>query len=200
MVRTPHSTRETADLVTEATLPFLARFVLALRTFFRLLTDGRFAAGVQRLPEGGATPQVEAVVATPAPALSKVHEADPRAALQLLGLFQREGRLLDFLGEDISTFTDAQVGVAARVVHAGCKKALHDHFAVAPIRPEAEGSMVVIEAGFEAGALRFAGNVAGGPPHRGTLQHAGYRVMEIKLPKLHDEHDAHVLAPAEIEL
>ena len=38
----------------------------------------------------------------------------------------REGRLIDFLQENVASFSDAEVGAAARVVHAGCKKALAD--------------------------------------------------------------------------
>jgi hypothetical protein len=42
----------------------------------------------------------------------------------MLGILQREGRLIDFLEEDVASFTDAQIGAAVRDIHKGCKKAL----------------------------------------------------------------------------
>lgn len=190
--------------MSEETPSFIARFGLAFVAFFRTWFDPEFATGVVRL-RSGALPAPEPVRSLPPPAPapapeSKVKEADPRAAMQVLALFQREGRLLDFLEEDVAGFADAQIGAAARVVHEGCRKALRDNFVLAPIRDEAEGSRVTVAAGYDAAAIRLTGNVVGAPPHTGTLQHRGLRVVEVKLPKLHDEHDARVLQPAEVEL
>ena len=39
----------------------------------------------------------------------------------------REGRLIDFLMDDLTAYGDAQVGAAARVVHEGCKAVLQEH-------------------------------------------------------------------------
>jgi len=55
------------------------------------------------------------------------------AALQLLGLLQREARFVDFIQEDVAPYTDAEIGAAARVVHEGCRKMLREHFALAPV-------------------------------------------------------------------
>ncbi len=52
------------------------------------------------------------------------------AALQLLGLLQREARFVDFIQEDVAPYTDAEIGAAARVVHEGCRKVLREHFAI----------------------------------------------------------------------
>ena len=51
------------------------------------------------------------------------------AALQLLGLMQREARFVDFIQEDVAPYTDAEIGAAARVVHEGCRKVLREHCA-----------------------------------------------------------------------
>ena len=85
----------------------------------------------------------------PARARAALRAADAAPALQLLALFQREGRLVDFLQQDIASFPDADVGAAARVVHEGCRKALRAHAEIAPVRAEEEGARVTLEAGFD---------------------------------------------------
>lgn len=127
-------------------------------------------------------------------------EAEPNAALQLLGLLQRQGRLVDFLQEDISGFSDADVGNAARVVHQGCREALREHLKLQPISERQEGERVTLEAGFDAAGYRLSGKLSGEPPFVGTLRHRGWRAAELNLPKLAPGHDLSVLAPAEVEL
>jgi hypothetical protein len=122
------------------------------------------------------------------------------AALQLLGLLQREARFVDFVQEDVAPYTDAEIGAAARVVHEGCRKVLREHFALAPVRTEAEGSRITLQAGFDAAAVRLTGNVVGEAPFTGTLGHRGWQVTEVKLPQLTDTAAAKVLAQAEVEL
>lgn len=183
---------------------FFARLSLAFAVFFRLLRDAAFAGGVRRL---GALPAPSAAEAAgtkpeapPKPEAPKLHEASPDAALQLLGLLQREGRLIDFLQEDVSSYSDAEVGAAARVVHDECRRALAEHITLARIRAEAEGSRLSVPKGFDPSELRLVGNVMGEPPFSGTLAHAGWRATRIELPKLSEGHDVRVLAPAEVEL
>jgi hypothetical protein len=122
------------------------------------------------------------------------------AALQLLALFQREGRFIDFLEEDVTSFSDEEIGAAARVVHEGCRKAVHEHFTLAPVRDDEEGSRIEVPKGFDAHTIRLTGNVVGEAPFRGTLQHRGWKITRAELPKLAEEHDVKVIAPAEVEL
>jgi hypothetical protein len=129
-----------------------------------------------------------------------LRESNTDSALQLLGLLQREGRLVDFLQDDVADFGDAEIGAAARVVHGGCRKALREHVSFEAVRDEEEETRVRVEAGFDANALRLTGNVVGEPPFEGVLQHRGWRVVEIKLPKLAKGCDLSVVAPAEVEL
>jgi hypothetical protein len=121
-------------------------------------------------------------------------------ALQLLGMLQREARFVDFVQEDVAGYTDAEIGAAARVVHDGCRKVLREHFTIAPVRSEAEGSRITLAAGFDATEVRLTGNVVGQAPFTGTLGHRGWRVTEARLPQLTDEKAAAVLAQAEVEL
>jgi hypothetical protein len=77
---------------------------------------------------------------------------------------------------------------------------LRGHLQIEPVRQEEEGARLTLDAGFNASAIRLTGNVVGRPPFHGTLMHRGWRVSEIKLPKLVDGHDAKIVAPAEVEL
>ena len=122
------------------------------------------------------------------------------SALQLLGLLQRDGRLIDFLQEDIAGYSGADLGVAARVVHDSVQKVLLSHVTLERMRSEEEGAAVVLPAGFSAHEVRLTGNVVGQPPFRGTLAHAGWRATHIELPKLSPDYDVRVIAPAEVEL
>lgn len=192
-------------------LPFFSRLSLAIGTFFALLGDGRLAAQVQAVRNGTfappAAPTPPPVVTVPpppapvAPAPSPIRATEQvDSALQLLGLLQREARLIDFLQEDIAAYSDADVGGAARLLHAGCRKVLKDSFDLEPIRSEEEGSRITLPAGFDAAAVRVTGNVVGQPPFTGALQHKGWRATAVHLPALTDGHDTRVIAPAEVEL
>ncbi len=127
--------------------------------------------------------------------------ADPSndGALRLLCLLQQEGRLIDFLEEDIDPYSDAQVGAAVRAIHAGCRGALHQRMRIERIYAQEDGAAVEIPAGFDAGALRLTGNVHGQPPFRGILQHGGWRASELALPASTGV-DPSVLAPAEVDV
>ena len=131
---------------------------------------------------------------------SQLKTTSPDAALQLLSLLQQEARFIDFIQEDLLGFSDADVGAAARVVHEGGKKVLQDYFSLASVRDEQEESRITLAEGFDATVVRLTGNVIGQAPFTGTLVHRGWRVTEVRLPKLAEGHDARVIAPAEIEL
>ena len=70
----------------------------------------------------------------------------------------------------------------------------------AAVLPQAEGATVEIASGFDPSAVRLTGNVTGQPPFRGTLQHHGWRVKQIKLAPPPEGQDEFVLMPAEVEL
>lgn len=174
---------------------FLRRIPIAFGAFFRILANAEFAGRVDGLDQTNVPVPVVTPVA-PAP----LKEATPDAALQLLGLLQRDARLIDFTQENLSAYSDADIGVAARVVHEGCCKVLREHFTITPVRQETEGSQISLNDGFDARAIRLTGNVVGKAPFKGSLSHRGWRATEVRLPKLAESHDAAVLAQAEVEL
>lgn len=179
---------------------FLQRIPLAFSAFFRTLADAEFAARLQRLQQSGAEPRPVVVQEAATVAPQPLRQAPTDAALQLLGLLQRDARLIDFTEENLGGYSDADIGVAARVVHEGCRKVLREHFTIEPVRPEAEGSRITLAEGFDASAIRLTGNVVGKPPFNGSLSHRGWRASAVRLPKLADSHDASICAQAEVEL
>jgi len=204
--------------VTDASVPFFARLWLAILCAFRVLFNPVLAERVRVLlaapKEASRAGETEPTAATtdanatePAPGASKPIATAPRAeedgkrdALGLLALLQREGRLVDFLKQDVDAFSDADVGAAARVVHAGCRKALLGHFELSRIRSESEGTSITVPEGFDGRSIKLTGNVRGTAPYRGVLRHAGWRVETVRLPALVAGYDARIIAPAEVEL
>jgi hypothetical protein len=190
-----------------SSLPFLTRLWFAYVVFFRVLFNGEYAAQLhspKALPEAKPEPKLPPKAepkAEPKPA--KAEPAKPPshdAALQLLALLQREGRFVDFLEEDVASFADADIGAAARVVHAGCRKALREHVKLEPVRTEEEGARVTLEGPLDAGAVKLTGNVQGKGPYSGTLRHRGWKAADITMPTAVEGHDARILAQAEVEL
>lgn len=189
--------------MTDSNLSFLGRISLAVGTFFTIVGDREFAAGVQRLRDGesfAATVPAPAPAPVPQAGAPALKEASPAAALQLLGLLQRDARFIDFVEEDIAGYSDTEIGAAARLVHDGCRAVLREHFTIRPVREEPEGSRVTLAEGFDATAIRLTGNVVGSAPFHGNISHRGWKVAEVRLPRLAERHDATVIAPAEVEL
>ena len=172
----------------------------------------RLATGLACFTRALGSPDFCRQVATllhPAPAPAKPAEVKPvelpperrhASGLAILSLLQREGRLIDFLQEDMAAYSDADIGGAARVVHAGCRKVLADQLTLEPVLKDAEGDTIKIPAGFDAQRIRLTGNLAGQPPFAGTLKHHGWIVTSVRLPTVSETLDPRVLAPAEVEL
>src|SRR4029077_9901082 len=144
-------------------------------------------------------PKAEAAKPMPVPAANNQAEAE---IVSFLATLQEQGRLIDFLMDDITTYDDAQVGAAARVVHQGCKAALEEHFSIRPIRAESEGSSVTIAAGYAADEYRLIGKISGPGAFSGTLLHHGWKTDSVNLPRLvrTDPDRLPTIAPAEVEL
>lgn len=144
--------------------------------------------------------EVEKIIQAPAPEPVVLKEATPDAALQLLSLLQKDARFIDFIKEDITSYSDADIGVAARVVHTGCNKVINDYFTLNTVRSEQEGSKITLAKGFDASEARLTGNIVGQAPFTGSLIHKGWKVTNIRLPKLTQGHNAKIIAAAEVEL
>jgi hypothetical protein len=125
---------------------------------------------------------------------------EKRLFLHLVGVLQREGRLMDFLKEDLTAYEDSQIGAAVRTIHASCGKTLATYLDLEPVMSQPEGATVDIDADFDPSIIKLVGNVVGKPPFSGILRHRGWQLRSCKLPELGDVPNSDVLAPAEVEL
>ncbi len=155
---------------------------------------------VEKIVEVEKVVEIEKVVEKIVEVESKLATASTDSAMQLLSLMQQEARLIDFLKEDLTAFSDEEVGAAARVIHSGGQKVLNEYVSLTNIRSEEEETRITIEEGFNPQLVRLTGNVAGNAPFNGTLVHKGWKAESVNLPKLAESYDASVIAPAEVEL
>lgn len=176
----------------------MGRFATAWKAFWAILASDTLASRWQQLELPSADREKSEPPAAPVPEQSPRQEHGD--AVYTLTLLQREGRLVDFLQEDIDTFSDAQVGAAVRQIHAKCRETLAKYFGVQPVRPEREGEQVKIEPGFDPRQVRLTGENVGEPPFTGTVRHRGWRAGTICLPERHAELDPSIICPAEVEI
>jgi Domain of unknown function (DUF2760) len=139
--------------------------------------------------------------AKPAAAVAAPRPSEPpeNTALRLLASLQEDGRLVDFLTEEIAGYSDEQIGAATRGIHATCGKALRACVRLEPVLPGREDETVTVPAGFDPASIRLTGNVQGEPPFTGTLRHAGWRAAGVTIPARAGL-DPKIIAPAEVEI
>ncbi len=182
------------------------RISFAIESFFAILLRGEIPDHVLRdlamqpVPREvePLTPEPE-VMSTPVPELPPEDLGD--RAVQLLALLQRDGRLIDFFSENITPFSDEQVGAAARTVHESCRQVLERYIKLEPVLDSEEGQPVMVQEDFDPATTKLIGNVTGEPPMRGVLRHHGWRAAQIDMPPLPPEGlGRSVVAPAEVEI
>jgi hypothetical protein len=177
----------------------MGRILLAFRVFFKVLFNGEVASRVDRALVGLAAPE-------PAPVQPERPRPEPKRptqseAVTLLATLQREARLVDFLKEDLSGYTDDQVGAAVRAIHQDAAKVLDRLFSIRAVISDEEGAAVEVPSGFDAARYRLTGKVAGEAPFRGTLRHHGWEAGRCELPQFTgSDSAAKTIAPAEVEL
>jgi hypothetical protein len=155
----------------------LQRIVFAFRSFFAILFRGQLPADIA---------QAFGFI-TPPPPPKPVPVVKPSdGALQILGILQRDARLIDFLMEDISPYSDDQIGAAARNLHDQSR--------------DAEGTFTKLDTNDPA-TVKLLGNVpAKGKAPGGLLRHKGWRADKIDLPPLIASQNTAIVAPAEVEI
>ena len=172
----------------------MSRIALAFRSFFAILFTGRLPGDIAQA--FGFTQ-----VKSPTPAAKPAPQARPSdGALQILGLLQRDSRLIDFLMEDISAYSDDQVGAAVRTLHDQCRDSLNRYLRLAPVIDAVEGGFTKLEANDPA-TVKLLGNVpVSGKAPGGILRHKGWRAEKIDLPPTPPAQSVAVIAPAEVEV
>lgn len=163
-------------------MSFMERVVLAFKTFFRTLKD---AEGAQLYLENKQKAPIS---------------IEDHSHLRLLTLLQSEGRLVDFFKEEISGFSDAQIGSAVRKIHADCNKSLEEFVTLRPLIQEAEGSRITVPVGYDSQAIKVVGKVKGPLPYQGIVRHKGWKAQKLSLPKKIGQGDASIVFQAEVEV
>ena len=168
----------------------------AFQAFFGLLFSGELPAGLLDqlgLAKRGATP-----ASKPVENLPVVTPAD--GALQLLGILQRDARFVDFVMENLTGYSDDQIGAAVRNLHENTRAALDRYFSFTPLIDGVEGTYTKIESADPA-RLKLLGKVpADGKAPGGTLRHRGWRATKVDLPPVFAHQKTDVIAPAEVEI
>lgn len=177
------------------------RIVLAFRAFFNLLFSGELSGEVlialNLSRRSAAAPAKAAAAGKAAAPVPAARTSD--GALQILAILQRDSRLIDFLMEDVSGYSDEQIGSAVRELHDQCRDAIARYVTLAPVIDGVEGTYAKAPAQ-DANLVKFVGNVPAQPPAGGTLRHKGWRASKVDLPNLTATQDATIIAPAEIEI
>jgi hypothetical protein len=170
----------------------MSRISHAFRSFFAILFSDELPADIAEAY--GFTKAKPA----PPPAPPKPEIGPKEGALQMLGILQRDARLLDFLMEDIKAYSDDQVGAAVRNMHEQCRQTLDRYVKLSPVIDGVEGAYTKIDKK-EAGTVKLLGNVpADGKAAGGVLRHRGWRADSLDLPT--PGKTVSILAPAEIEI
>ncbi len=126
--------------------------------------------------------------------------SDQRFFLHLFSVLQREGRLMDFLSEDMEEYEDEEIGAAVRSIQENCKKAMTKYISAQPVVEEEEDDEITVPPGFDPNMIKLTGNVTGEPPFRGVVRHRGWKARKIEMPALSGDRDPAIIAPAEVEI
>ena len=184
----PYTARATPGY-DQGMISFGKRLALAFSAWFSIIGSGELPDDVKAAMVVEPEP-----VAPPAPP-----PPDPgHRATQLLALLQRDGRLVDFLMEDLTSYADAQIGAAVRDVHAGSRKAIERYVTLRPVIDDEEGRPVPLDPAFDAARIKVVGSSAG-TPQRGVLRHRGWEASSLNLPPL-PAAGLTIIAPAEVEV
>ena len=169
------------------------RISYAFRSFFAILFGGSLPADIAQ-----AFGYSKVVPIQPAPA-PKPQAGPAEGAVQILAILQRDARLVDFVMEDISAYSDDQVGAAVRDVQEQSRRALERYISLVPVIDSVEGVFTKIE-GMDAASVKLIGKVpASGKAPGGLLRHKGWQAAKIDLPAA-TAGATRILAPAEIEI
>lgn len=187
---------------TSQPLQMLLVILLAVLVLLKSLQLWRLKATAK--PEGEALPaqkRAEPAPVASAPSPDAMVEA---GVVQFLARLQEKGRLVDYLMDDITPYSNEQIGVVARVVHQGCREVLRSAFDIEPLHAGQEQETIALAGDFDAGAYRLVGKVPDNPPYKGTVLHRGWKATRISLPRVtetsRESAARKIIAPAEVEV
>jgi hypothetical protein len=133
----------------------------------------------------------------------KITEKKPKPALdhlRLLSMMQHSARFIDFIKEDISAYSDQEVGVVVRDIHKNCAKLLEEVVAIRPISKDEEGSAFIVPVHYDSQEISLIGNIRGEPPYKGVLRHPGWKASKLSLPECSMDVRKEIIQLAEVEV
>lgn len=181
----------------------MSRISAAFKSFFSILFSGELPADVATSfgyvrASSVKTTTTPTPTAAPAPVAPKPTATPNDGAVQILSILQTDARMIDFLMEDISAYSDDQVGAAVRDIQSQAREALQRYMKLAPVVDGVEGVYVKTES-IGKGAFKLVGNVPpNGKAPGGLLRHKGWKADKVDLPTAPPS--GGLLAPAEIEV
>lgn len=177
--------------------------IAACKAFWQVLTGTALVPQAEldqlrrQLEEARRAPPPAAKPAAPPP---PAEDRFAEGAVYTLLLLQREGRLVDFLQENLDGYADEQIGAAVRQIHKDTAKVLRESFGVAPVLAAGEGEAVTAPEPLDPATVTLTGNVPERPPYRGTLRHKGWRAAQLRLPARTGKLNPTLIQPAEVEI
>ena len=127
------------------------------------------------------------------------HRSD---ALTLLAALQRDARLLDLVQEPLGSYSDAQVGAAARDVLLETNKVLRRMFSIQPLCNAGEGDSIDLPAPLNANRWKLTGAAATAVPGAMKVEvlHPGWMATMQNVPTwTGDPDDSLILAATEVQ-
>lgn len=180
----------------------MQRIAIAFRAFFAALLNAAIAGHIRAVLDGPSLPKIDTDEKPPREQQPPSAPAPRRSeAITLLAALQREARFVDLVRQPLASFSDEQIGAAARKVLGDCSAVLDRFFAIKPVTDHEEGSTYDVPAAYDPGCYKLSGRVEGSGPFHGRLVHHGWRATVTKLPEWTGSRDSClIIAPAEVEL
>jgi hypothetical protein len=186
--------------------------IVATRAFFKILLDRELSQSIEKILQSPSGLKIETEKAQPMKSIparaeketaGKPVESKPLRsdAISLLAALQREARLVDIVKEPLDSYSDAQIGSAAREVLKNAALVFERMFGLAPVAEVSEGTSLSTPETFDPAKFRLIGNVSGSPPFQGTVTHPGWKATRCEIPQWTGQKEsALIVAPIELEV
>ncbi len=174
----------------------MKRIIEAFGAFWYVLTTGKSL----RPAPGDSGDKAETIAPEKVKSTKSSSDKFNDGAVYTLLLLQREGRLIDFLLEDVENYRNDQIGAAVRQIHSNCQSVLNQHFAIGRIMPDKECESVSIEKSYDSLTIKLSGNVVDSYPQKGRVKHQGWKACSINFPTFSGQRNPSIIQTAEIEI
>ncbi len=173
----------------------MKRIIDAVCAFWYVVTTGK-----SLFPVGDSDNNVEAIASEEEKLTELPSDNFNDGAVYTLALLQREGRLVDFLLEDIENYSNEQIGAAVRQIHRNCRSVLSKYFSIQHIMSDKEGESISIANDYDPLTIKLLGNVQDSFPQKGQVKHQGWKADAVSFPEFSGQRNPLVVQPSEIEI